>query len=323
MDILSLFDEETSAKLLNSTDKTMEKEPAMVTSARAEDAQADMVKEIKESVSIFNKTAYVVCEKKSFRSDALTTLLSDFFNTKVIYMADAKIPELPEPLCFVIDVTSFLVTDKMAQRIGFYIQDVAADMNIPLFLIGEIEDLRNMKRLLNHDSLSITAFERPIDAKECIYEIKNILMTATTKKKRKHAFLVDDSSTYLKLMRRLLENNYRITTATSALECIKILSIMLPKTPDILVIDHMMPVCDGIQLIEMLRSDPAFADIPMVMCSANGDTESLIQAMPAVDGYILKSSPLSGLGVFLGEMIEKKKRERKSKEKKKKDKKSR
>lgn len=281
-----------------------------------EPEETQIIKEIKESVSIFNKNAYVICEKKSFRSDALFTLLSEHFNAKISYVADAKLPEFIAPLCFVIDITSFFLTDKMAQKIGFYIQDIAADNNIPIFLIGETEDLRGMKRFLNYDTLSITVFERPIDAKECVYEIKSMLMSATTKKKRKHAIIVDDSSTYLKLMRRILENNFRITTASSALDCIKILSIMLPKTPDIMVIDNKMPVCDGIRLIEMLRNDPAFSNIPMVMCSASADTDTLIQAMPAVDGYILKSNPLTGLDVFLAEVIEKKKKEHKSKEKK-------
>ena len=311
MDILSLFDKETSAKLLESTEKEINAQ---------KDTEQSIVKEIKESVSIFNKTAYILCEKKSFRSDALYTLFSEKYNTDIVYAVDEKIPEFHDPLCFIVDVTAHIIADHMAQQICFHIQDIAADYNIPIFLIGEPEDLYNLRRFTNHDNLNITKFERPIDTKHVVSEISSLLLTSTKKKKRKHLLLIDDSLTFLRLMRKLLENKYRITTASSALEAIKILSVMLPKTPDALVIDNKMTVCSGIMLIEMLREDAAFEDLPMVICSASGETDEIIKAMPVIDGYILKSKPLAGIDKFIEEVIEKKKKECKHKENSKKNK---
>ena len=298
MDIASLFDETKITK--NNT---------------VEDNDSFMIKEVKESVSIFNKTAYIFCEKKSFRSDAFCTLMSREYNSKLIYVSEKDIPELADPLCFIVDVTPYLFNDRLAQRFIFYIQDIASEKGTPIFLIGDEEDLNEIRRFSNHDDLYITRFKRPIDTKECIQEISATLLTSTKKKKRKHAMIVDDSQTFCKLFRKLLESKFRITAVGSALEGIKTLSVMLPKTPDIIIVDNKMPVCDGIKMIEMLKSDPVFENIPMIICSATSETDDLIHAMPLIDGYVLKSKPLAGLGVFLDEVIEKKKREKRSIEK--------
>ena len=43
--------------------------------------------------------------------------------------------------------------------------------------------------------------------------------------------------------------------------------------PDMVLLDYEMPVCDGRQTLEMLRSDPAFADLPVVFLTGRGDPD--------------------------------------------------
>ena len=52
-----------------------------------------------------------------------------------------------------------------------------------------------------------------------------------------------------------------------------------------------MPVCDGRQTLEMLRSDPSFEDVPVIFLTGRRDTESMIKVMPLKPaGYLLKNS---------------------------------
>ena len=45
-------------------------------------------------------------------------------------------------------------------------------------------------------------------------------------------------------------------------------------------LDYEMPVCDGRQTLEMLRSDPAFADLPVVFLTGRGDPD-VVRKLPA------------------------------------------
>lgn len=98
--------------------------------------------------------------------------------------------------------------------------------------------------------------------------------------------LVDDSMVIRKQICELLEDNYAVTPASSSLDAIR--SITLNK-PDLILLDYEMPVCDGRQMLEMLRTDHEFADIPVIFLTGRSDPESVKKVMslkPA--GYLLK-----------------------------------
>ena len=61
------------------------------------------------------------------------------------------------------------------------------------------------------------------------------------------------------------------------------------KRPDLILLDYEMPIVDGKQTLEMLRSDPAFADLPVVFLTGRGDPDvvrKLLALKPM--GYLLK-----------------------------------
>jgi len=54
-------------------------------------------------------------------------------------------------------------------------------------------------------------------------------------------------------------------------------------------LDYEMPICDGRQTLEMLRSEPAFINLPVIFLTGRSDPESVKKVMalkPA--GYLLK-----------------------------------
>ena len=51
------------------------------------------------------------------------------------------------------------------------------------------------------------------------------------------------------------------------------LSTSVMEYPDIIILDMMMPVMDGPKALEFLKREPGLAGIPVVVVSANDDTE--------------------------------------------------
>ncbi len=130
--------------------------------------------------------------------------------------------------------------------------------------------------------------ETAIKTENAMVEIEKYLKKNNTSNK-KNILLVDDSMVVLHAMEELLGKDYDIATAKSGLSAIR--SITLNR-PDLVLLDYEMPVCNGQQVLEMIRSEEDIADIPIIFLTATVDVESvkkLIALKPA--GYLLKTLP--------------------------------
>ncbi len=125
-----------------------------------------------------------------------------------------------------------------------------------------------------------------INANNAVSKIRTYLNENKESGKKK-ILLVDDSNVILHSMEELFKKDYEITTAVSGISAIR--SMVLDK-PDLVLLDYMMPVCDGRQVLEMMRAEEALADIPVIFLSGKTDKESLTNLLalkPA--GYLLKT----------------------------------
>ncbi|MCM1159165.1 MAG: response regulator [Bacteroidales bacterium] len=103
----------------------------------------------------------------------------------------------------------------------------------------------------------------------------------------KKVLVVDDSMVVRQSIKELLKEDYHVILADSGFAAIK--SITLGK-PDLILLDYEMPICDGRQILEMIRSNKEIADIPVIFLTGRGDMESVKKVMslkPA--GYMLKT----------------------------------
>lgn len=118
------------------------------------------------------------------------------------------------------------------------------------------------------------------------YLAQNKAQKEAMSSKRK-ILVVDDSEFMLKTMQQLLGNDYEVLTATSGLSAFR--SITLDR-PDLVLLDYEMPVCKGSQILEMIRSEKEFADIPVIFLTSRVDRESVkkvVELKP--QGYLSKS----------------------------------
>lgn len=91
----------------------------------------------------------------------------------------------------------------------------------------------------------------------------------------------------LRALISILKESYKTTVAKSGTSAISLLGT---QKPDLILLDYMMPVCDGIQTLQMIRSEEKTKDIPVFFLTGVSDTESVKSAMSLKpEGYILKS----------------------------------
>jgi CheY-like chemotaxis protein len=79
--------------------------------------------------------------------------------------------------------------------------------------------------------------------------------------------VVDDEQDIRNALKEVLtDEGYTVFTARNGKDALDVLSREGP--PDLIVADILMPVMDGIELIEALRRDPGLSAIPVVVLSA-------------------------------------------------------
>lgn len=99
--------------------------------------------------------------------------------------------------------------------------------------------------------------------------------------------IVDDSKTELMFMTDLLQKNgFSVRTAEGADEAFRRLS---EEKPDLILMDVVMPGQNGFQLTRSINKDPAYADIPIIMCTSKSlETDRVWGLRQGARDYITK-----------------------------------
>ncbi len=96
---------------------------------------------------------------------------------------------------------------------------------------------------------------------------------------KKHILVVDDEIGALTLIGIMLERGgFNVLKAKDADAALAVLD---QNTPDMIILDVMMPGMDGIELCSVVRDRTDTADTPVLILSARGDAESVMRGMEA------------------------------------------
>jgi len=128
--------------------------------------------------------------------------------------------------------------------------------------------------------------------------------------RRARLLIVEDNEHLQTFLSTILSDHYEVTVASNGAEALKVMReeggvrsdgtaipapcSLLPApsplfTPDLILSDIMMPVMDGFQLLEKLKSDDRYRHIPVVMLTALADIRDKLRALRiGVDDYLLK-----------------------------------
>jgi CheY-like chemotaxis protein len=91
--------------------------------------------------------------------------------------------------------------------------------------------------------------------------------------------VVDDEFDVAEVLAELLaERGHRVTTAANGLVG---KALLAEHSYDLVIADFMMPIVDGVQLVESMRAEPRLARVPVIMISAQLDVMAV-----AADGLV-------------------------------------
>ena len=99
--------------------------------------------------------------------------------------------------------------------------------------------------------------------------------------------LVDDSKTELHHLSELLvKRGFEVRTAENGEDAMKRLG---EETPDLILMDVVMPGQNGFQLTRAITRDPRFSKVPVIMCtSKNQETDKVWGMRQGARDYIVK-----------------------------------
>lgn len=104
--------------------------------------------------------------------------------------------------------------------------------------------------------------------------------------KKKHVLVVDDDSGVLKLVNTFLGSRYHIATAINGNVAMKFLE---KKETDLVLLDYEMPKENGAQVLQKIRSDARFKDLPVVFLTGVSSKERIREVLELKpQGYLLK-----------------------------------
>jgi len=84
-------------------------------------------------------------------------------------------------------------------------------------------------------------------------------------REKKNILIVDDDEFNQSILIELLSNDYEVTSACNGQEC---LSSVLEHSPDLILLDIMMPKMDGYEVIDIFKHNPKLEKIPIIVVSA-------------------------------------------------------
>lgn len=205
------------------------------------------------------------------------------------------------------DITAVLmyVDEDMLkkQQALVFVRDKVIEEDIPVFVIGDINETAEIRTLVPKQLIK-KEFQRPIDVKEVVSTLDEFVQTNGNHIKKK-ILVVDDSGAMLRSVKGWLEDYYQVSLANSGAMAIKYLST---NRPDLVLLDYEMPVINGKQVLEMIRSESEFSDIPVMFLTSKNDTETIRQVLGLKpEGYILKTTKPDQILQMIHEFFQKQK----------------
>ena len=195
--------------------------------------------------------------------------------------------------------------ERPGNDVMIFLNDEMSETNKRIIIIGEADDVDYMKKKITSDFISET-YLRPLDTDKFIDRL-HISFSAEGggMAGMKSILIIDDDPTYMGVIRGWLRKYFRVAMATSGTQA---LTWLAQNHADLILLDYEMPVVSGPQVLEMLRSEPKFAKIPVFFLTGKSDKASVLKVLALKpENYLLKTITqeelLGELGKFFGMIL--------------------
>jgi two-component system alkaline phosphatase synthesis response regulator PhoP/two-component system response regulator VicR len=118
----------------------------------------------------------------------------------------------------------------------------------------------------------------------------------------KRILVVEDDGAVARLIQVNLERaGYEVELAGNGRGA---LTAVAQRRPDAVVLDVVMPVLDGFEVLRRLKADPDTSDIPVMLLTGKSDEDSIFQAWSeGVECYLTKPFDPDDLVLFMERML--------------------
>jgi signal transduction histidine kinase len=98
--------------------------------------------------------------------------------------------------------------------------------------------------------------------------------------------IVDDEEFNCLLLERVLKSSHQVTTVFDGKAALEILH---QETFDVVLLDIMMPVISGLDVLDTIRNTPEMSDLPVILVSALSDIEDVVRGLQmGANDYLAK-----------------------------------
>jgi two-component system sensor histidine kinase and response regulator WspE len=197
-----------------------------------------------------------------------------------------------------VDPMPVVVISDRGQQFGMIVDSFLGERDLevrPLDpRLGKVPNINSASLLENGNPVLI------VDVEDLVRSIDNVLMgrrlsrveferMADQARQRKRILVVDDSITVRELERQLLQSRgFAVDVAVDGMDG---WNAVRTTHYDLVVSDVDMPRMDGIELVALIKADPARKDIPVVIVSYKDREEDRLRGLDAgANRYLTKSS---------------------------------
>ncbi len=169
-----------------------------------------------------------------------------------------------------------------------YLKDIVIEKELSLFVVGNDQEIEEIVGFIPEEIVTRKVL-RPLNVKELAGYLDAEVERGRAAEEHKKILIVDDDPTMLRMIKSLLDKNYRVYMANSGMNAITFLA---NNKVDLILLDYEMPVISGAKVLEMIRSEVATADIPVMFLTSKNDKESVMQVLSLKpEKYLLKTMP--------------------------------
>ncbi len=175
---------------------------------------------------------------------------------------------------------------EMQTKTLVYLKDLASDTDSRFILVGDESGFDSIKKTIP-ETLILDRFKRPLVMDDLIERIERYLEENTGENRKKTVLIVDDDITYMRTVYEWLKDRYRVGMASSGVQAI---SYLTKNKADLVLLDYEMPIANGPQVLQMLKSDSETDSIPVMFLTGHGEKESVMSVLDLKPAdYLLKT----------------------------------
>jgi signal transduction histidine kinase len=167
---------------------------------------------------------------------------------------------------------------------------------------GPSADLEKIRSAVN--LLADFAHDRP-DSIQRVTESSPEAAPSRTQGGKGNLLIVDDNAENREILKRHLERQgYGVSTTSNGQEGLRLLE---SGNFELVLLDILMPVMDGFEVLRQMRANPAISETPVVMISAMDETAGVVRCIQmGAEDYLTKPFDPVLLSARIGDSLEKK-----------------